>query len=160
MALASSLGAITHPGVVMKIETPAFLNGNPIPKKYTCQGVDVSPPLFFSGAPEETVSFVLIVGDPDAPNGPFDHWLAWNIPGNMISLPESAKLLNQGINSHGFRGYTGPRPPHGKLHHYFFKLFALDTKLSLKENSTKVELEKAMMGHVLAKAEIIGTFQQ
>lgn len=159
-ALASGLGMGTPQGVPMKIDTPSFQEGKTIPKKYTCQGSDVSPPLFFHEAPQETVSFALIVDDPDAPGGTFDHWIVWNIPGNVTSLAESAKVPNQGTNSYGELRYRGPCPPPGKPHHYHFKLYALDIKLTLPEGITKKELERAIEGHVLAQAELIGIFQR
>lgn len=144
----------------MRLETPAFQEGKTIPKKYTCQGANVSPPLFIIDPPEEVVTFVLIVDDPDAPSGTFDHWITWNIAGTTKSIPEGAKMANQGKNGFGENKYGGPCPPPGKPHRYFFKLFALDTKLSLPEGTTKGQLLKAIDGHVLAKAEIMGTFQR
>jgi Raf kinase inhibitor-like protein, YbhB/YbcL family len=160
MAIASGLGMVPPEGVPMKIETPAFQQGKKIPKKYTCQGANVSPPLFFIDAPKETVTFVLIVDDPDAPGGTFDHWIAWNIPGTTKSLPEAAKLNDQGTNGYGKKNYQGPCPPPGKLHRYFFKLYALDIKLTIPEGVSKGQLEKAVEGHVLAKAEHMGIFQR
>lgn len=144
----------------MKIETSAFQNGETIPAKYTCSGENVSPPLNISGAPKETKSFVLIVDDPDAPGGTFDHWLGWNIPGDTQKLPEGVKLPKQGKNSYQKLGYGGPCPPPGKPHRYFFKLYALDTMLSLPEGASKHQIESAMEGHVIAKTELIGTFQR
>ena len=160
IALAGGLGMATPEGAQMKIDTPAFHEGKVIPKKYTCQGVDLSPPLFFHHAPKETVSFALIVDDPDAPKGVFVHWVAWNIPGNTTSLPVGAQLSHQGTNDFGEMGYRGPCPPKGKPHRYFFKLYALDVNLSLPEGISKKHLEKAIEGHVLAQAELIGTFQR
>lgn len=160
MVLASGLGMMPPQGVSMKLETPAFQEGKTIPKKYTCQGENISPPLFFIDAPKETATFVIIVDDPDAPGGTFDHWIAWNIPGSTKSLPEGAKVKDQGANHYGEKNYKGPCPPPGKPHRYFFKLYALDTKLTLPAGVTKAQLEKALEGHILAKAELMGTFQR
>lgn len=142
----------------MKIESSAFVHGQTIPAKYTCTGKDVSPPISILEAPRETISFVIIMDDPDAPMGVFDHWLAWNIPGNTTGLSEGAKVPLQGRN--GFRDtkYRGPCPPPGKPHRYFFKVYALDTLLKLPEGAGKRELETAMEGHILAKGELIGLF--
>jgi Raf kinase inhibitor-like YbhB/YbcL family protein len=144
----------------MQIETPAFQQGQPIPKKYTCSGEDVSPGLIFRSIPKGTKSFAIIVDDPDAPHGTFDHWLAWNIPGNTTSLKEGEKVPNQGINGFQEVRYRGPCPPPGKAHRYFFKLFALDTTLHLADGASKEELEKTMEGHILDRAELIGTFKR
>lgn len=146
--------------VGMKVESSAFVHGQVIPKKYTCMGQDLSPPLKISQAPKETHSFVIIVDDPDAPMGTFDHWLAWNIPSSMTTLAEGAHVPSQGTN--GFRDtkYRGPCPPPGKPHRYFFKVYALDTELSLPNGSGKRELESAMEGHIIAKTELVGLFQR
>lgn len=160
MVLASGLGLIPPEGVAMKIETPAFQEGKIIPKKYTCQGANISPPIFIIDAPKETITFVIIVDDPDAPGGTFDHWVAWNIPGTTKSLPEGAKVKDQGVNSYGEKHYKGPCPPPGKPHRYFFKLYALDTSLTIPDGVTKAQILKAIEGHVIAKAEIMGTFQR
>jgi Raf kinase inhibitor-like YbhB/YbcL family protein len=142
----------------MKIESPAFKHSQPIPPKHTCKGQDVSPQLIFGDVPAKTVSFALIVDDPDAPMGTFDHWIAWNIPGDTRQLSEGVKLAHQGRNGFGVVEYRGPCPPPGKVHRYFFKLYALDTTLSLDDGATKAQLEAAIEGHVLAKAELVGTF--
>lgn len=144
----------------MNIEAVAFEHGKPIPQKYTCQGENVSPELIFKDAPSNTKTYVLIMDDPDAPSGTFDHWIAWNLPGDTKKLHEGVALAHQGKNHFGKLGYKGPCPPPGKPHRYFFKLYALDTSLSLPDGSTKSQVESAMQGHILAKAELIGTFQR
>lgn len=144
----------------MKVSSPAFENGQPIPIKYTCSGTDVSPPLVFSDIPKGTKSFALIVDDPDAPSGTFVHWLAWNIKGDATELKESASIPNQGKNGFKENRYKGPCPPPGGPHRYFFKLYALDTMISLPDGSLKTQLESAIEGHILGKAELIGTFQK
>lgn len=142
----------------MKLESKAFKQGQAIPKKFTCQGGDVSPELVFLDTPQETKSFALIVDDPDAPSGTFDHWIAWNIPGNAKGLPEGGKPANQGKNGFGNVGYGGPCPPPGKPHRYFFKLYALDTQLNLPNGASKEQLESALEGHVIEQAELMGIF--
>jgi Raf kinase inhibitor-like YbhB/YbcL family protein len=149
-----------HVEASMKIESTAFKSGKPIPKKYTCSGENISPPLDFLDVPDETKSFALIVDDPDAPNGTFDHWLAWNIPGATRSLLENARVPNQGKNGYKDLRYRGPCPPPGNPHRYFFKLFALDILLNVPDGISKSQLEKAIEGHILEKAELIGTFQR
>ena len=144
----------------MKIKSSAFANHQPIPKKYTCEGSDTSPPLEFSDIPAGTKSLAIIVDDPDAPSGTFDHWIAWNISPTTGNLSEGVTLSFQGKNGFGKAHYGGPCPPPGAPHRYFFKLYALDTTLSLSNGITKKELEKAMKGHILEKAELVGTYQR
>ena len=146
------------------VKSSAFAEGAAIPKKYTCDGADVSPALEWAGAPAGTKSLVLIADDPDAPVGTWTHWIAWNIhPGH--ALPESVQKTEtladgtrQGQNDFRRIGYGGPCPPPGKPHRYFFKLYALDTKLDLKTGAPRSELESAMKGHVLAQAQVVGKY--
>ena len=149
----------------LAISSPAFSNGGSIPKKFTCDGPDVSPQLAWSESAAATKSFALLVDDPDAPVGNWNHWTAWNLPATAHGLPEGvsqdARLADgteQGRNDFGKTGYNGPCPPPGKPHRYYFKLFALDTNLDLKAGSRKKELEAAMKGHVLTQAEWMGTY--
>lgn len=142
----------------MLIESPAFAHHQTIPTKYTCDGNDISPPLHFKNLPKEAISLVLIVDDPDAPSGTFDHWIAWNISPSSLDLPEGAKLQHQGTNGFGLSRYRGPCPPRGKAHRYFFKIYALDTMLDLPNGSDKASVEKAMHGHVLDKAQFVGLY--
>lgn len=144
----------------MEIESPAFVHEQIIPDRYTCKGANVSPPLVFKVIPMTAKSLVLIVDDPDAPGGVFDHWLIWNIPSATETLPEGASFPNQGTNGFGKALYNGPCPPPGKTHHYHFKLYALDTLLDLKAGSSKAQLQKAMQGHILDEAELIGIFKR
>lgn len=142
----------------MKLTSPAFEHNTSIPKKYTCQGEDISPPLNISDIPEATISLALIVDDPDAPMGTWDHWLIWNInPVNQIE--EDSALGIQGQNSWRRNDYGGPCPPRG-THRYFFKLYALDLELNLPEGATKNELENAMKGHIIEQTELIGLYQK
>ena len=146
----------------MKIISPAFEHNKSIPSKYTCAGENINPPLEFSDVPESARSLALIMHDPDAPreNG-FTHWVVWNINPSITdfkenSVPEDAI---QGPNGRGENSYTGPCPPSG-THRYFFKLYALDIKLDLTPDTDKSGLEKAMEGHILAQAELIGLYSR
>lgn len=141
----------------MKLNSHAFENQKPIPAKYTCQGEDISPELIISEIPKKTKSLSLIVDDPDAPHGTFDHWITWDITPVTV-IGEGEKIGTQGMNGFGVAGYNGPCPPPGSTHHYHFKLYALDTKLNLPEGSLKGQVLKAMEGHILDQAELIGTF--
>lgn len=148
-----------------QIATTAFSSGGTIPKNYTCDGPDLSPPLTWKDAPAGTQSFALIADDPDAPAGTWVHWVVYNVPSTTKELPEgvqkSEKLPDgtlQGRNDFRKIGYGGPCPPPGKPHRYFFKLYALDTKLSLEPGATKPELESAIKGHTLTQTEIMGKY--
>lgn len=144
----------------MYIESPAFEYHRPIPKKYTCQGENISPPLQFGEIPKEAKTLVLIIDDPDAPKGTMDHWIVWNLDPHQTELSEKAQVSSQGRNGYGEINYRGPCPPPGQPHRYFFKLYALDTTLSLKSGSSKSEVEQAMQGHILDSAELVGTYQR
>lgn len=144
----------------MEISSPAFTQGTPIPKKYSCQGEDHSPELKINGVPQGTKSLALILEDPDAPSGTFDHWIAWNISPDIDHIDEGAKLQHKGTNGFGKKGYGGPCPPIGSKHRYYFRLYALDAELQLPEGSSKAKLQESMKGHILAKAELMGTYQK
>lgn len=151
----------------MLIESAAFEDSQFIPGKYTCDGEDISPPLKFLQLPQGVESLVLIVDDPDAPHGTFDHWIVWNIPPQLIELTDGAPEFRhaspapkQGLNHFKKSYYKGPCPPVGNPHHYHFKLYALDSTLNLPEGSTKHEVEAAMKKHkILDQAELIGLYQ-
>ncbi len=137
-----------------------------IPPHYTCDGDDVSPPLSWSGIPEGTKSLALIADDPDAPRGTWVHWVLYNLPPDLSDLPEDVRRdrelpngARQGTNDFQRIGYGGPCPPGGR-HRYFFKLYALDTVLDLDPGATKEQLLRAMDGHVLAEAEVMGTYSR
>jgi hypothetical protein len=162
---AVSWGGLAQGAMPFQITSTAFSSGGMIPKNYTCDGPDLSPPLAWKDPPAGTQSFALIADDPDAPAGTWVHWVIYNIPSTTKELPEglpkSEKLPDgtmQGRNDFRKTGYGGPCPPPGKPHRYFFKLYAVDTKLSLKPGATKAELESAMKGHTLAQTEIIGKY--
>jgi Raf kinase inhibitor-like YbhB/YbcL family protein len=157
-------------GSVMHLTITALTNDGSIPAKYTCQGADISPALSWTDAPPGTKSYVLIVDDPDAPDPAapkmtWVHWVVYNIPPDVHSLPEgmSEKLLPSGtlsgLNDWKRAGYGGPCPPIGR-HRYFFKLYALDAVLPDLQHPTKAVLEKKMQGHVLGTAEAVGTYQK
>jgi len=151
----------------MKLTSDAIGDGQPIPRKYTCDGADVSPPLQWSDAPAGTKSFALIREDPDAPGGAWVHWVLYGLPSATSRLPEKIPSddtlpsgARQGITDFKRTGYGGPCPPPGKPHHYHFKLSALDIELKLKPRATKQDLLKAMKGHVLAEAWLTGVYQR
>ncbi len=151
----------------ISISTEAFLDGDTIPAEYTCDGDDVSPVLSWHGIPAGTKSIALIMDDPDAPRGTFVHWVIFNIPAETQKLPRAMprnKTLSdgsrQGRTDFGSDriGYGGPCPPPGKPHRYYFKIYALDTKLDLSPGASKAELEKVMKGHILSKGELMGKY--
>ena len=155
-----------EPSVPFELTSTAFASGEPIPAKYSCDGEDISPPLAWGPPPEGTKSQALVMDDPDAPVGTWDHWIVFNIPANTYGLEENLPItgINQvpdlisiAKNSWGRNDYGGPCPP-GGTHRYFFKLYALDTILSLDENADKSQVLAAMEGHILAEIELMGTF--
>ena len=145
----------------MEITSPAFEHNQNIPPKYTCDGENISPPLNFSDIPEKAQSLVLISDDPDAPAGTWIHWLIWNIDPNTNQIAENSVPQGsiEGTTSFGQTGYGGPCPPSGQ-HRYFFKLYALDTKIELNPEAKKEDLEKAISNHILDQTEIIGLYQR
>lgn len=147
----------------MKIESPAFQEGATIPKKYTCEGPDLSPPVGISGAPAAAKSLALICDDPDAPGGTWVHWVLFNLPPDTKALAEGLpktqfvlKTAAQGINDFGRIGYGGPCPPPGKAHRYVFALYALEDLLDLKPGASKEELLAAMEGGILEQTRLVG----
>jgi Raf kinase inhibitor-like YbhB/YbcL family protein len=152
----------------MKLTSPAFANGAEIPARYTCEGEDLSPPLAWSGVPAGAKSLALVVDDPDAPDPKaplrnWVHWVAYNFPPSASRLAEGVKELpagaRQGQNDWQRPGYGGPCPPIGR-HRYFHKLYALDTVLPDLGGATKQKLETAMRGHILAEAQLVGTYEK
>jgi Raf kinase inhibitor-like YbhB/YbcL family protein len=141
------------------VTSSAFQAGSDVPQKFTCNGTNVSPPLKISGIPTEAKSLVLIVDDPDAPRGLFTHWIVWNIDAKTTDIAENSAPPGgvQGTNDFGKRNYGGPCPPSG-THRYFFKIFALDTKLDLKPSALRAELDSAMRGHTLAQGELMARY--
>jgi Raf kinase inhibitor-like YbhB/YbcL family protein len=145
----------------MNITSPAFQNNANISAKYTCDGDDVNPPLEFHDIPGNCVSLALIVDDPDAPSGDFVHWIIWNIVPTVGGIGENSvpEGGTEGMTDFGRGGWGGPCPPSG-VHRYHFKLFALDTLLEIPADSTKVDLEASMSGHILEQAVYIGKYQR
>ena len=156
--------------MALTLRSSAFSNSGEIPSKYTCEGGDMAPPLEWEGIPEQTRSLVLIVDDPDAPDPKapkmtWVHWVLYNIPPSAAGLPEGATAedlpqgTEEGLNDWKRTGYGGPCPPIGR-HRYFHKLYALDTTLEGMNRPTKADLEAAMKNHVIAKTELIGTYEK
>jgi Raf kinase inhibitor-like YbhB/YbcL family protein len=144
----------------MKIFSPAFEDGKSIPDEYTCTGADTSPELNFEDVPAEAKSLVLITDDPDAPMGTWDHWIVFNIPATTKKIEKGLEPEGvAGNNSWKRTGYGGPCPPSG-THRYFFKLYALDTMLELSEGVTKAEVMTAMDNHIIAEAQLMGTYSK
>ena len=151
--------------MAFEMSSSAFQEGKSIPQQYTGDGRNISPPLRWGDPPAGTRSLALICEDPDAPRGTFTHWVAFNLPAESRELAEGVPgeetLPNgttQGTNDFGKVGYGGPKPPPGKPHHYFFKLYALDQPVELRPGATKAQLLAAVKGHVLGEAQVMGTF--
>lgn len=144
----------------LTITSTAFTNNGNIPSKYSCEGEKINPPLNIAGVPDGTKSFAIIVHDPDAQReGGFTHWVVWNIEPLENPIPENYKGGEQGLNGANQPGYIGMCPPTG-THHYHFKVYALDTLLSLNKKTDKAGLEKSMEGHILAQGELIGLYKK
>lgn len=155
----------------MKLESPSFAAGAPIPRKHACEGEDVSPQLLWSGVPAGTKAFALVMDDPDAPPGTWVHWVLYDLPGHCQGLEEGCPKLPSlgngarhglcwGVDSFDRLGYFGPCPPPGKPHRYSFRLYALKAPVGLGPRATKAQLEEAMKGGVLGQAELVGTYQR
>jgi len=152
----------------LELTSAAFVNEQSIPAKYSCIGENISPALAWNEPPAGTQSFALIMDDPDAPAGTWVHWVLFNIPADTRSLPENLPVTGKNVdpnaifvgnNSSGNTGYDGPCPPSG-THRYYFKLYALDTTISLLPGATKEEVLMVMEGHILAQTELMGTFSK
>lgn len=148
------------------VASSAFEEGGAIPTRYTCDGMDVSPPLSWGSVPGGTRSLALIADDPDAPGGTFVHWVLYNLPPDTRQLPEDVPNREtlpsgaaQGVNGAGRVGYMGPCPP-GGTHRYFFKVYALDTGLDLGAGATREDLVSVIDGHVLAEGQLMGTYRR
>lgn len=150
------------------ITSTAFNNGETIPRRFTCDGSNISPLLTWTEPPAGTQSFVLIMDDPDAPRGDWVHWVIYDIPegtsglpDNLPPVPEMQTGARQGMNDYHRFGYSGPCPPKGKKEHrYFFVLYALDQRLGLMPGALKMDVERAMQGHILAKTELLGRYER
>ena len=164
---ALTLVAAREGRMALSLTSSAFQEGDAIPTRHTCDGADVSPALSWRGAPAGTAAFALIVDDPDAPAGTWVHWVLYDLPATITATPENVAKVEtpselggavQGKNDFRRLGYGGPCPPPGPAHRYFFKLYALATKLGLKPGATKGDVERAMDGHVLATAQLMGRY--
>jgi Raf kinase inhibitor-like YbhB/YbcL family protein len=151
--------------MALELTSSAFHDGETLPKQYTADGRNISPPLAWQEPPSGTRSLALICDDPDAPRGTFTHWVVFNVPADSremsAGVPLSATLPNgavHGTNDFGKAGYGGPSPPPGKPHRYFFKVYALDQTLDLPSSASKAQLLAAMKGHILGEAQIMGTY--
>lgn len=153
--------------MAFSIGSQAFAADQPIPRRFTCDGDDVSPALSWADPPAGAQAFALIVDDPDAPGGDFTHWVIYNLAADARELPENVAKAErpgiaalQGRNDFGRAGYGGPCPPSGRAHHYRFTLYALDGPLDLSPGTTKQHLLDAMDGHVLGEARLVGTYER
>ena len=159
-----NLPQTAQPG--MQVTSTAFKEGQSIPRQYTCDGVNISPPLEWNGVPKSAKTIAIIADDPDAPPGTWVHWVLFNLPAENIGLVENLPTTEslkaggfQGNNDFQKIGYGGPCPPSG-THRYFFKVYALDNELPLKAGATKADIEKAMQGHIVAQTQLMGTYSR
>jgi len=171
LACALGFSAVLHwqlpiPGQSLEVHSVSFADGGAIPRRFTCDGAGVSPGLQWSAVPEKTKSIAIVMDDPDAPVD-FTHWLVYNIPADARSLTENARGQSampmgtlEGANSYGRSGYAGPCPPAGQLHHYYFRLYALDIRLHLPQGANRKEVDAALVHHVVAQAQTIGVYQR
>jgi Raf kinase inhibitor-like YbhB/YbcL family protein len=151
----------------IQLTSPDFSHGSAIPRAHSCEGENISPGLAWSGVPLERRSLALICDDPDAPRGTWVHWVLYNLPGETVelsrgipTLPELPSGARQGRNDSAEIGYSGPCPPPGKPHRYYFRLYALDIMLTLPHGVTKPELERAMADHIVGQGTLMGTYQR
>ena len=162
----SATNSVKQDKAETKVTSAAFKDGEPIPRPYTCDGVNISPPLEWSGVPKTAKTIAIVCDDPDAPAGTWVHWVLYNLPADNIGLVENLPANEtlkaggfQGKNDFGKIGYSGPCPPSG-THRYFFKIYALDSELPLKAGATKAEVMKAMEGHILLQGQLMGTYRR
>ena len=141
------------------VKSPMFQPNTAIPKKYSCDGENMNPPLTIEGVPKGSKSLALIVDDPDASGGTFDHWVVWDIPPSTTKIAEHSVPGTEGLNGARQKGFMGPCPPSG-THRYFFKVYALDIELKLSAKTTKRDLEKALQNHIIGKGELIGLYHR
>ncbi|AET31745.1 YbhB/YbcL family Raf kinase inhibitor-like protein [Pyrobaculum ferrireducens] len=156
----------TQPPLKIYIESPAFANGTRIPPQYTCDGADASPPLRWSGVPPGAKSLMIVVVDPDAPRGPFTHWVIYNIDPNTTELPPNLEKTpttrygHQAMNDFGKVGYGGPCPPPGPPHRYIFTIYALDTKLRTPPGSPHQDVIREATPHIIAAGQLVGLYRR
>lgn len=147
-------------GADLKVTSPAFEEGGTIPVQYTCDGENVSPPLVWSASTKGAESFAVIVEDPDAPGGVFTHWVLYNLSADRFRIIENERAGVQGANDFLGLGYGGPCPPEGEAHRYYFRVYALDTTLSLRPGASVKVLREAMEGHILAQGELMARYSR
>jgi Raf kinase inhibitor-like YbhB/YbcL family protein len=152
--------ALALAAAALALSSPAFQQGRSIPARYTCAGADRSPPLRWAHLPQTARSLALRVDDPNAPGGTFTHWTIWNLPATTTSLAAGVKWSFQGRNSFGRIGYGGPCPPAGRTHHYVFWLYALDARLTLRRGATRAQFGRAIRGHIVATANLVGLYRR
>jgi Raf kinase inhibitor-like YbhB/YbcL family protein len=162
----SSSHPTAPPGVTigsLTVTSTAFAVNGPIPIDFTCDGADRSPPITWSAAPPGTKSIAVLVDDPDAPGGTFVHWVAFNLPATLVSLPESTDAASvggvSGTNGFGRAGYAGPCPPRREAHRYSFRVLALDAPIDARAGASRGAVDAAMNGHVLAEGVLVGVFE-
>jgi Raf kinase inhibitor-like YbhB/YbcL family protein len=144
---------------MIQIKSTVFEEGDTIPRVYTCDDQNISPPLSWTGVPQGSISLVLIMDDPDAPSGTFDHWILYNLPPDLTGLSQDNRSVGtEGKNGFGRVGYGGPCPPRGSNHRYFIKLYALDIAIELKAGASKTQVEHAMQGHILAQGQLMARY--
>jgi Raf kinase inhibitor-like YbhB/YbcL family protein len=145
----------------LQVTSPAFADGGDIPRKYTCDGQNVAPPLEWSGVPKQSRSVAVICDDPDAPSGTFTHWVRYDIPASTPALGEQEPAGVAGVNSFGKMGFGGPCPPHkDRAHHYHFHVYALDLESLGRAGLSKEDALDAMQGQVVAEGELVATYQR
>lgn len=156
-----SLASNNYFKLMITLTSPVFENEQMIPAKYTCQGENINPELQINDVPDDAKSLVLMVDDPDAPRGTWTHWLVWNISIDTTIIGENQVPIGavEGLNDSGSLGYEGPCPPSG-IHRYYFRLYAVDTILDLKEGSGRGVLEASIAGHIIEKTELMGTYEK
>lgn len=142
----------------MKISSPSFKDGEAIPFKYSCEGENINPEIDIERIPDGARSLVLIVDDPDAPNGLWTHWILYNIPANTAKITENSAPGKQGISTSKQKGYIGPCPPGKETHRHFFRLYALDTNLEESDGLTREQIDRKILEHVISTAEIMGYY--
>jgi Raf kinase inhibitor-like YbhB/YbcL family protein len=158
--LLAPIASFAAGGGKMKITSSAFQEGGNIPSKFSCDGVNTSPPLYIADVPSGAKSLILIVDDPDAPSGLFTHWAVWNVSPQTSSIAEGSTPKGvEGTNDFGKSGYGGPCPPSG-THRYYFKVFALDRELDLSFGAKRAQLDAAIKGHVIAQGELMGHYSR
>jgi len=151
---------LAYPANNLQLTSSAFEDNTVIPKKYTCDGKDVNPPLTFNNVPAPAKSLALTISDPDATLGVWYHWVVYNIPPNTEEIIENTNPGTEGVNDFGKYTYGGPCPPSGKLHHYIFQAYALDIILTINAGASIKDFERTVQGHIIEQSQVVGTYQK